>query len=112
MDWWNGLTASFKTQDWFSFWTLVVAVLTIAINLGVALWNSKKVDKKLLSMDERPTARPALRFAVHGSAFGPAPPSIMERRPRMKQPPPFAALALAFVSCEAIEEGWASWTTR
>ena len=52
MDWWNGLTASFTTQDWFSFWTLVVAVLTIAINLGVALWNSKKVDKKLLSMDE------------------------------------------------------------
>ncbi len=52
MDWWNGLTAPFTTQDWFSFWTLVVAVLTVAFNLGIALWNSKKIDKKLLSMDE------------------------------------------------------------
>ena len=52
MEWWSGLTASFTTQDWFSFWTLVVAVLTVAFNLGIALWNSNKIDKKLLSMDE------------------------------------------------------------
>lgn len=52
MDWWNRLTAPFATQDWFSFWTLVVAVLTVAFNLGIALWCSKKIDNKLLSMDE------------------------------------------------------------
>lgn len=44
--------ASFTTQDWFSFWTLVIAVLTVIVNVGIALWNSAKVDRKLLSMDE------------------------------------------------------------
>ena len=42
MGWWNGLTASFTTQDWFSFWTLVVAVLTVAFNLGIALWEQQE----------------------------------------------------------------------
>ena len=33
------------------------------------------------ALSERPTARPALRSAARRSAFGPAPPSIMEHPP-------------------------------
>lgn len=30
----------------------MIAVLTVIVNVGIALWNSAKVDRKLLSMDE------------------------------------------------------------
>lgn len=42
---------SFTTQHWLSFWSVVVAAVAVVVNVGFAVWNSIKVDRKLRAMD-------------------------------------------------------------
>ena len=42
----------FSKEDWFSFSALAIAVLTVAANVGITVWNSGRVTSKLRGMDE------------------------------------------------------------
>ena len=52
MEWWTQLTEAFTTEDWFSLWSLVVAVLAIAANIWITVWNSRRVGSRLKDMNE------------------------------------------------------------
>lgn len=51
-EWWNELTGAFTTEDWFSLWSLVVAVLAVVANIGITAWNSIRVSSRLKEMND------------------------------------------------------------
>lgn len=51
-DWWVEWSSTFTTQDWFSFWAVVVALIGVVTNVGITAWNSWRVGRRLRTMDE------------------------------------------------------------
>ena len=50
-EFWTDLTSEFTVRDWLLFWSVVIAFLSLVANTLIAVWNVRRVGKRLERMD-------------------------------------------------------------
>ena len=52
---WMPNFSTFTTQEWLTFWSVVVAAAAVVANISVAIWNNLRTNSKLRELEDSMT---------------------------------------------------------